>query len=489
MKPTNPSVSDQVASARAAQATWAALPLRARMRPVRALRRLLAADADSLCAAVTVDVGKSVPEILGGDILPLAAACRFLEQQAPRILRPRRVPGRHRPLWLMGQEDTVHRRPRGVVGIIGTWNYPIFLNGVQMVQALTAGNAVIWKPSEVAPTSAVVLHTFLKQAGFPADVVQLLPATREAGPQLADAAIDHVVFTGSADVGRKLARHLGDRLISSTLELSGCDMLIVLPDANVALAARAAWFGFQVNRGQTCIAVRRSFVHREVYPAFCDQLRNLIASAPLCRLALPSQVDQAQRLVRDAVEEGGRLLEAYSEAPVGPNEFRPAIVLDARPDMKLCREASFAPLLAVLPCAGEDEAVTFDARCPYALAASVFTRSPSRARALAERLRAGAVTVNDVIVPTAHPATPFGGQGESGWGSTQGAEGLLEMTVPQVVSVRSGTFRPHYDLSNPARARAQEDLLQGMLQIEHAATLGRRMSGWWRLVKAFWRGV
>ncbi len=490
MKPTNlPTVSDQVASARAAQAAWAAQPIRARLRPVRALRHLLAADADTLCAAVAADVGKSVPEILGGEVLPVAEACRFLESKAKRILRPRRVPNRQRPLWLMGQGDTVYRRPRGVVGVIGTWNYPLFLNGVQIVQALTAGNAVVWKPSELAPASANVLHAFLMRAGFPAELVQLLPATREAGPQLADAAIDHIVFTGSAEVGRKLARRLGERLVSSTLELSGCDAQIVLEDADVALAAKAAWFGFQLNRGQTCIAVRRSFVQQSVYSAFCDQLRSLAPSAALCRLALPSQVEQAERLVRAAVANGGRLLEAPANGPLGPGEFWPAIVLDARPDMDLCREASFAPLLAVLPCTSGEEAVTLDAGCPYALAASVFTRTPSRATALAARLRAGAVTINDVVVPTAHPATPFGGQGASGWGSTQGLEGLLEMTVPQVVSVRGGTFRPHYDLTNPAKAQAQNDLLRGMLQLGHAATLGQRLGGWWRLLRAFWRGV
>jgi acyl-CoA reductase-like NAD-dependent aldehyde dehydrogenase len=490
MKPTNlPTVSDQVASARAAQATWAAQPLRTRLRLVRALRHLLAVDPDALCAAVAADVGKTVPEILGGDVLPLAEACRFLELEAKGILRLRRIPNRQRPVWLMGQEDTVYRRPRGVVGIIGTWNYPLFLNGVQIVQALTAGNAVVWKPSEVAPASALVLHTFLMRAGFPADLVQLLPATREAGPLLAEADIDHLVFTGSADVGRKLARRLGERLISSTMELSGCDAQIVLEDADVALAARAAWFGFQVNRGQTCIAVRRSLVQQSVYPAFCEQLRSLAPNATLCRLALPSQVEQAERLVRAAVAEGGQLLAAPSDRPLGPGECWPAIVLDARPDMDLCREASFAPLLAVLPCASGDEAVTLDARCPYALATSVFTRTPSRASALAARLRAGAVTVNDVVAPTGHPATPFGGQGASGWGSTQGMEGLLEMTVPQVVSVRGGTFRPHFDLSNPAKAQVQNDLLRGMLQLGHAPTLGQRLGGWWQVLKAMWRGV
>src|SRR5439155_9998895 len=124
--------------------------------------------------------------------LPLATACRFLERQAGALLRPRRVPGRQRPLWLWGQGDTVHRRPRGVVGIIGTWNYPLLLNGVQILQAVVAGNAVVWKPSEVAPASAAALAGLLARAGLPADLVHTLPATREGGRQLAEADMDHV---------------------------------------------------------------------------------------------------------------------------------------------------------------------------------------------------------------------------------------------------------------------------------------------------------
>jgi aldehyde dehydrogenase (NAD+) len=158
------------------------------------------------------------------------------------------------------------------------------------------------------------------------------------------------------------------------------------------------------------------------------------------------------------------------------------VLVDARPEMAVCREASFAPLLAVLPFTTLAEALRMDAECPYALGASIFTRSPARAVQLAAQLRAGAVTINDVIAPTAHPATPFGGRGASGWGVTQGAEGLLEMTVPQAVSVRGGRFRPHYE---PPGSSALTGLatLQGMLEWSHGATLGRRWRGLLRLVR------
>jgi acyl-CoA reductase-like NAD-dependent aldehyde dehydrogenase len=306
---------------------------------------------------------------------------------------------------------------------------------------------------------------------------------------LAEAEIDHVCFTGSSTTGRKLAVTLAGRLVSSTLELSGCDAMFVLEDADPRLAARAAWFGATVNRGQTCLAVRRTFVQRSIYPAFLDALRALAAAARPMRLALVSQVEQARRLVEEALAGGARRLDegAAPDTNAAADVCLPQVLIDARPEMALCREASFAPLMAVLPFDALDEALRMDALCPYALGASVFTGRPERVAAWAGRLRTGTVTVNDVIVSTAHPATPFGGSGESGWGVTQGAEGLLEMTVPQVVSVRAGAFRPHYDLATGA-ASNQGELARGLLEWAHGASLGQRLRGLWRLIRAFRQG-
>lgn len=481
---TNP-LAERIEQCRRVQESWGGLSVRERLRPVRTLRRMLVAECDQLSDAVRADLGKTSDETIGGDILPLADALRFLEREAVRLLRPRRVPRRLLPLWLWPQRDIVHRRPRGVVGIIGTWNYPLFLNGVQAAQALTAGNGVVWKPSEVAPNSATVLHDLFLRAGYPRELFQLLEARRETGRELAEADVDHVVFTGSSATGQALAATLGRRLISSSLELSGCDAMFVLEDADVNLAARAAWFGATINHGQTCIAVRRAFVHWSIYPEFLDALRPLAANAPSLSQALPSQVEQAERLVQEALEEGGRLL--ASSVPTEGNQCVPKVVIDARHEMALCREATFAPVMAVLRFDSVDDAVTMDRHCRYGLGASIFTRRPDQAAALASRLRTGMVTVNDVIAPTAHPATPFGGVGKSGWGVTQGADGLLEMTTPQVVSVRGGSFRPHYDLGAGSTV-GHSDMLRGLLAIGHGTTFRERVNGMWLLTRALWRG-
>jgi acyl-CoA reductase-like NAD-dependent aldehyde dehydrogenase len=521
------SFASELSAARGAQQAWSRLPVRERLRPVRRLRALLVERTDDLFAAVNADIGRPLVEVVGSELLPTAAALKFLEQRAARLLAPRRVGWSLRPTWLLGCRDAVHRRPWGVVGIIGTWNYPIYLNTVQAAQALVAGNAVLWKPSENAPRTADLTHALFLEAGFPRDLFRKLPATREAGPQLADAGVDHIVFTGSDAVGRKLAARLGERLVPSTLELSGCDAMFVLSDANVELAARAAWFGLTLNRGQTCIAVRRIFVQRAKYAAFADELRKLVAGAGPMELVTSGQLDGAQKLIDDAVKKGASLLpsplageggervtrSAMSEPGEGlpadcdelstphpprgvgrwppgsaPSPARgegedrsrltvvPTFLLDVPVDSLICREACFAPVAAVIPFDAIDNAVSQSNQSPFALAASIFTADTTAAQELAARMPAGHVSINDVLAPTAHPATPFGGRGASGWGVTQGAEGLLAMTVPQAVTVRKGTFRPHFDEAvkpDPATL----ELLRGLLRWTHARGLREKLRG------------
>jgi acyl-CoA reductase-like NAD-dependent aldehyde dehydrogenase len=487
MSTTATPLSEAIAECRRQQQAWAKLSVAQRLRPVRALRSLLVTECDTLVDAVVRDLGKSEEEAIGGDVLPLAEACRFLDREAARLLRPRRVSLLSTPVWLWPQSDTVHRRPHGLVGVIGTWNYPIFLSGVALVQGLTAGNGIVWKPSEVAPASADALFALVEKAGFPPGLVHKMEATREGGRQLAEADIDHVSFVGSSTTGALLAETLGRRLISSTLELSGIDSFFVLDDADPQYSARAAWWAITVNRGQTCIAARRVFVARPRYQAFVEALEPLVKAAAPMRLALPSQVQQADRLVREAAAGGARLLSGNGSGMGDDGSaYPPTVVLDAKPEMGLCREATFAPVAAVIPFDAVDEAVRMDHECRYGLGASVFTEDLERGSRLAAELKAGMVAVNDTVLTTASPATPFGGRGSSGWGVTQGAEGLLGMTVPQVVSVRTGRFRPHYDLATQPPG-GQTDLLRGFLAAGHAPTLGQRLAGWRRLMGAMWK--
>ena len=203
-------------------------------------------------------------------------------------------------------------------------------------------------------------------------------------------------------------------------------------------------------------------------------------------LALLSQATQAEGLVGEAVKRGATVL-GSEEVPTAldePPRFRPTVLIGASPEMAVCREASFAPVVSVIAFDDEAELVALAEECSFGLGASVFTASPKRANQLAGRLRVGSVAINDVIVGTAHPAVPFGGVRESGWGVTRGEEGLLALTVPQVVTVRSGKFRPHYGgADDPAIAEA----LRGLLAWGHAGRGAERRAGFWRMCRGLWR--
>src|SRR5262245_36952114 len=368
---------------RTAQRAWSGRPVFERVRPLGTLRRLLVEHADAVCAAVEKDVGRPPAEVITTDLLPAADSCKYHQKKAAQVLSPRRVSVFSRPLWLFGTRDTVYRRPHGVVGIIGTWNYPIYLNAIQILQALTAGNGVLWKPSEFTARTAVILRELFLKAGYPANLVQRLPATREAGPQLAEADVDHVIFTGSANVGRKLAARLGERLVSSTLELSGVDAMFVFADADVEMAAKAAWFGVTLNRGQTCLAVRRIFVQSGVYDAFLSWLRPKIEAAEPMRLVMKSQVEQMERLLDDANSKGGKVVKASRSVNTDDQTCLPQLVVDGSLEMQICNQDCFAPIAAVLRFQTIEDALAKDAQCSFALGASIFTSDKERAREVA----------------------------------------------------------------------------------------------------------
>lgn len=464
---------DDCALARAAQSRWSRLPIRDRLRPVRAFRSILAERADEFTAVIHAEILRDPDELIATDIVPTASAAKFLERQAARLLAPRKVGGR--PIWLWGFHDTVHHRPHGIVGLIGTWNYPVFLNAIPILHALTAGNAVLWKPSEQVPKTAELLSRYFVEAGFPPDLIRRLPATREAGPDLARAEIDHLHFTGSEPVGRKLAAQLGERLIPSTLELSGCDALHVMADADVELAASLAWYGTTLNSGQTCIAVRRAFVHRTVYTAFIDSLKPLVMKSRPGHLVMEREADRMRQFVDEAQARGCEVINAPG--------LLPTVILNpnAIPGLPSNRESIFAPLLTVTPFDTIEDAIALAAESPFRLSASILTRDLEAAQDLASRLSVGTVVVNDVIIPTAHPGTPFGGRGASGWSVSQGNEGLLAMTVPQVISIHTGSIRSQEEASrSPGLPRAY-------LRLVHGRGFRLRWSGFRQLLAGIWK--
>jgi aldehyde dehydrogenase (NAD+) len=219
------------------------------------------------------------------------------------------------------------------------------------------------------------------------------------------------------------------------------------------------------------------------FDAFAAALKPLVRTEPL-GLVMASQQAQAERLIEDATKRGATPLTSPAAVTAGGSSsaLSPTFLLNVSPEAAICREACFAPVAAVIPFETVEEALALAKRSPFGLGASIFTADVAKAKELAALVPAGHVSINDVLAPTAHPATPFGGRGASGWGVTQGPEGLLAMTVPQAVTVHVGTFRPHFDESaNPDPATVE--ILRGLMRWTHARGTGAKLRGLWQMVR------
>ena len=462
---------------RIAQGQWEQLPIKDKLQKVRKFRHLLVVQRDKIAKALFLDSGKPYEEALGAEILPLAEACKFLEKNAAHLLSPRKIRSSDTPWWLFLQKSKVHRKARGIVGIIGTWNYPLFLNGVQIIQALVAGNGVVWKPSENALETNKILAELLLET-FPPDIFKELSSSRESGPVLIDSNIDFVVMTGSVETGKAIAKKCAERLIPSTLELSGIDSLLLLDDGDVDLAMSAAWFAMNINAGQTCMASRRFLIPETMLEKVTTKLLELAKNFKPRKILMESQANCALPLIDAAMVEGAELIWPLNKSDIWRDGiFDACILINIRKEMGICNEAIFAPVLSVLTYKTIDDAIGISNACPFGLCASIFTANQVLGEKVALELKVGSVSINDAIVPHAHPATPFGGVGLSGWGATQGEEGLLEMTRPMSISIVSGKFRPHYELATP-KAADSIPIVEGILLALHSPNWVGRIKGW-----------
>ncbi len=458
-------------SARVAQKKWSATRISERLKIFRRIRSLIAEQAELLANAANASRRRPLSEILTAEVLPLAEACRFLERDAQKILRPKKLGSRGRPLWLGGVTSEIHREPLGIVLIIGPGNYPLFLPCVQALQTMAAGNAVLLKPGLGGSGAAFAFAEILAQAGLDENLCKVLPEDADAASCAIQTGVAKVVLTGSATTGETVLHQCAKNLTPATVELSGYDAVFVRADADLDLVVRALAFGLRLNNSATCIAPRRVFVPRSRATELEGRLAQIFQAGNDVEVSGFTTAHWPQ-LVKEALA-GGAHLVAGNIQPDG-SLHTPIIFAGMKPSMRLMLEDIFAPVLSLITVADDEEALAFAAQCPYALGATIFSRDESAARSLAACVRAGVVVINDLIVPTADPRLPFGGRGRSGFGVTRGAEGLLEMTAPKVVSIRSGKSRRHFDRSQPDDA----ELFIAYIQAAHA-------SGWRNRLVAF----
>ncbi|GAA3151526.1 succinic semialdehyde dehydrogenase [Planomonospora alba] len=432
------------ARAREAQRAWAGLPARERARPFLALHDAILDRREEILDIVQWETGKARRHAFE-EVCDVAGCTLYYARRAPGLLETKRRSG----LFPLATRVTETRHPKGVVALVSPWNYPLSLGVTDVVPALLAGNAVVHKPDTQTALSALWTIDLLAELGMPREIWQVvLGDPAEIGDPLLDGA-DYVAFTGSTRTGRRIAEEAAKRLIGCSLELGGKNPMIVLDDADLDVAAQGALRACFSNAGQLCISIERLYVHDSVYDAFTEKFVRLVKNMKLGAgldwdvqmgsLTSRRQLEAVTAHVDDAVAKGARVLAGGRPRPgAGPLFYEPTVLADVDESMDLCREETFGPVVSLYRFSTDDEAVRRANDTVYGLNASIWTRNPARGRALAARIKAGTVNVNEGYgAAFASYDAPMGGMKSSGLGRRHGAEGLLKYTEAQTVAAQA----------------------------------------------------
>lgn len=424
-----------VEGAAAAQPEWAALGHEARSASLVKAADAVERSAEELAHLLSREQGKP----LNGPNarFEVSACAAWLRATAATPLNPETV---------VDDGETraeLHYRPIGIVGAIGPWNWPMLITIWQIAPALRMGNAVVVKPSEYTPLSVLALIKVINEQ-LPEGLLSVVSGGRDVGARLAEhPAIGKVMFTGSTATGKAIIRSSAETVKRLTLELGGNDAGIVLPDADPKAIAEGLFWGAFINTGQTCAALKRLYVHDDIYDAVCSELTAFAAAMPmgvgldennvLGPLQNRQQFDVVARLVEAAKESGARVLLGGNPDTNQPGNFYPTtLVADIDNDNPLVTEEQFGPALPIIRYSSVDEAVAKANGLDVGLGASVWSADPAAAREVASRIQAGTVWIN--AHGMVNPLIPFGGSKQSGYGLEFGVEGLKALGVPQVIN-------------------------------------------------------
>lgn len=441
---TEDDVAAAVAESRRVQRRWAQTPLKERAAVLLRYHDLVLEHQDELLDLIQAENGKARVWAFE-EIMDQAVTARYYARLAPRALRP--TPRLSAMPGLISTRE--HHVPKGVIGVISPWNYPLVLATSDALAALVAGNGIVIKPDSQTPFTALRAFELLEEAGLPEGLVQVVtgPGTK-VGSAIIDST-DYVMFTGSTETGRAIAAQAAERLVGFSAELGGKNPMIITSDVDLDRAVEGATVGCFANTGQLCISIERIYVEQSIAAAFTNRFAARVNGLTLGAqqeygpevgaLASKAQLDKVTEHVADAVSKGARLVAGGNARPdLGPFFHEPTVLTDVTPDMDLHREETFGPVVAIYPFTTVDEAVEQANDTEYGLNASVYCGDTKRGKAIAARLMAGTVNVNDGYSSAwATLDAPMGGMKQSGVGRRHGREGLLKYTESQTIAVRS----------------------------------------------------
>ncbi|WP_327656267.1 succinic semialdehyde dehydrogenase [Streptomyces sp. NBC_00483] len=447
--------------ARAAQEVWAKTPVRKRAAVLLRFHDLVLARQAEVLDLIQLETGKARLHA-HEEVQAVAVAARHYGRKAPSYLKPKGHTGAVPTLTKV----TELRQPRGVVGQIAPWNYPLELSVGDALPAFVAGNAVVMKPDTETCLTALWARDLLIEAGLPSEVFQVVIGEGPVvGPELVKHA-DYVSFTGSTRTGREVAQGAAARLVGVSLELGGKNAMLVLEDADVEKAAAGAVRACFSSAGQLCISIERLYVHESIADEFVARFaartkgmrlgRSLAYGAEMGSLVGQRQLDTVTRHVDEAVAKGATLVAGGAARPdIGPFFFEPTILDGVEAPMSVCNEETFGPVVSIYRFSDEEEAITLANSTAYGLNSSVWTKSAKRGHEVAARLRTGTVNINEGYAPAyGSVQSPMGGMKESGLGRRHGSEGILKYTEAQTVAhQRVMPMAPSFGMDDEAYAK------------------------------------
>ncbi len=431
-------VGELAATGRAAQPGWQALGIAGRARVLRRMQKWIMDNADRVAATIVAETGKTWEDAYMAEINYAGGAIDYWVKNAKRHLADEKI--RASTLAVRGKKMVVRYEPLGLIGVIGPWNYPLTNSFGDCLPAMLAGNSVILKPSEVTPLTSLLLAEGLAESGLPDGVFQVATGRGPTGAALVDE-VDMIMFTGSTATGKKVMERAARTLTPVALELGGKDPMIVLADADLERAANLAAYYSMFNGGQTCISIERVYVEEPVYDEFVEKvvakvsaLRQGVSTGPATvevgSMTFPKQLQIVEEHVRDALAKGARALTGAKRGCAGDLFYEPTVLVDVDHSMKAMTEETFGPTLPIMKVADAEQALELANDSPYGLGAAVIGER-RRAEALARRLHAGAVCVNDALLNYVAVELPMGGWKASGLGTRHGGGGIRKYTKQQ----------------------------------------------------------
>ncbi len=448
-------VAEAVAEAREAQRAWQARPFAGRAQVVLRFHDLLVERQGEVLDLIQWETGKSRFSAWQ-EILQVGNIARHYARRGRHYLADHRVRGAMPGLTKVKEV----RVPKGVVGVISPWNYPLYLAVGDVLPALLAGNGVVSKADSQTPLTLLWARELMAEAGLPAELWHIVVGR---GSVVGDAlinAVDYICFTGSTQTGRTVGRQAGERLIGCSLELGGKNPLIVRADADIEKAAAGTIMASFANTGQMCISIERVLVHEAVYAEFAELLAGKVRelrvgqtydySVDIGTLTSADQLRVVAAHVDEAVDKGATVLAGGRARPdLGPYCYEPTVLADVTDDMAVCQDETFGPVISLYRFGSDHEALTLANKGSYGLSASIWSRDVDAATAMASKIRAGSVNVNDGAAAAAGSIEAhMGGMGDSGLGRRHGTEGIRKYTEPQTVAVqRLMALGPHPSMS------------------------------------------